>query len=267
MICFTILAHENESVLTEQLKNIRHYIPNARIVLYNGGTNKDFGSCQGIPICPYSRPLQYGKLGRFLYDVMNWLEETNIEYDYLINLDSDVLFIKHGFESFIEEVMEGYDCMGAHMQIQRSVHDNPQFYPGVTLWNEWHRWQPFFQTDYFVRYFNPAQVYRRSIVRKILDETDYNQLEQLLAATDTFAMEEMLYATLAMKYGGKCREYPWNYDESLQYVRTVKPISYDEMKAAKIAPHYYWIHPIKGETFTFMSMFSKQMDHKQNSGQ
>ncbi|NQX57901.1 hypothetical protein [Paenibacillus qinlingensis] len=193
---------------------------------------------------------------------MHWLEETNIEYDYLINLDSDVLFIKPGFELFIEEVMDGYDCMGAHMQIQRSMHDNPQFYPGVTLWNEWHRWQPFFQTNYFVRYFNPAQVYRRPIVRKMLAETNFIQLEQLLATTDTFAMEEMLYATLAMKYGGKCREYPWNYDESLQYVRTVKPISFDEMKAAKIAPHYYWIHPVKRETFNLMSMLSKQMDHK-----
>jgi hypothetical protein len=259
LICFTILAHEDESVLTEQIKNIQHYIPNAKITLYNGGTNKEFGKCLNIPICPYSRPLQYGKLGRFLYDVMKWLDEINVEYEYLINLDSDVLFIKPGFESFIEEAMEGFDCMGAHMQIQHSVNDNPHFYPGITLWNEWHRWQPFFQTDYFARYFNPVQIYRRSIIKRILSKADIVQLEQLLATTNTFAIEEMLYATLSMKYGGKCREYPWDYDESLQFVRTVYPITFDEMRTAKLQANYYWIHPVKGEMLKVMNILTKQL--------
>ncbi|MEI7028203.1 hypothetical protein WBG83_21275 [Paenibacillus sp. y28] len=256
------MAHDNESMLAEQIKNLRHYVPNAKITLYNGGTNPGFGQKHGIPICPYSRPLQYGKLGRYVWDMMTWLQETKADYKYFINLDSDVLFIKPGFEAFIDEMMEGFDCMGAHMQVQHSPQDNPQFYPGMTLWKEWPKWQPFFQTDYFARYFNPVQIYRHSMVERIVAETDRSRLEHLLQVTDTFAMEEMLYATLAMKYGGSCREYPWDYTESLQYVRTVQPITAQEMKAAKSQPHYYWIHPVKDEMLQILSMLSMQLDLK-----
>jgi hypothetical protein len=50
----------------------------------------------------------------------------------------------------------------------------------------WDRGQPFFQTDNFVRYFNPVQVYRRSVNKRILAEVDITQLEQLWATTNTF---------------------------------------------------------------------------------
>ena len=119
-ICFTILAHNKEEILRVQLENVRRYNPNAFVVVYNGGPNEQFGLNLGVPISPYSQPLRYGNLTRYFYDTMRWLEELHIEYDYSVNLDNDVLFIKEGFELFIEESMQGYDCMGPH-------HANPTF--------------------------------------------------------------------------------------------------------------------------------------------
>ena len=37
MICFAVLAHDKPEVLESQIRNIRMYNPDSRIVLYNGG--------------------------------------------------------------------------------------------------------------------------------------------------------------------------------------------------------------------------------------
>lgn len=109
MICFALLAHENEPALRQQIRNLRKYNPHAFIVLYNGGTDRNFGKevCQSehILYCPYSRPLRRGRTGRFFYDVIRWLEDMRIPYEYLVYTEYDVMFIHDGFESFLSNHM------------------------------------------------------------------------------------------------------------------------------------------------------------------
>lgn len=254
-ICFTILAHDHEEVLKVQLENVRKYNPHSYIVVYNGGPDIEFGKDLGVPVCPYSKPLRYGNLTRFLYDTMRWLEDLNIEYDYLINLDNDVLFIKDGFEEFIKECMQDYDCMGPHMQLQFSPNDYPNFAPGLFMWSEWEKWQPIFKTNYFGRYFNPGQVYNRHIIKKMLSYKDFEELENLWLNSDVFALEEMFWITFALIHGGKCREYPWNFDESLKFVRHMPEITKNEVNIAQQTSNYFWIHPIKGNNLIKMNGF------------
>ena len=168
MICFALLAHTNEEVLANQVANVQKYNPGCKIVLYNGGTDPEFGKTVSVPICPYSRPLQKGKLGHFLLGIMRWLEESGDEYDYLVNLDSDILFIRPGYEEALDREMSGSDCMGINMGLQRSPEEVMHWYPGQTMWNEWDRWQPFFQTDYFCGCLNVMQVYRRDTVHRMM---------------------------------------------------------------------------------------------------
>ena len=261
-ICFTILAHDNEEILRVQLENVRRYNPNSFIVVYNGGPNEQFGLNLGVPVCPYSQPLRYGNLTRYFYDTMRWLEELHIEYDYLVNLDNDVLFIKEGFEAFIEEAMQGYDCMGPHMQIQHSSYDYPNFIPGLTMWREWDKWQPLFKTDYFARYFNPGQVYNRHIIREMLSFESFEQIENLWLNSNVAALEEMFWVTFALYHGGKCREYPWDFNESLQFVRHKPQITEKEVTLAIEEPNYFWIHPIKGDGLIKMHIFLKELNEK-----
>lgn len=242
---FALLAHQDEHVLAAQLDNIRHYNPDARIVLYNGGTDPYFARGFNIPICPYSRPMKHGNLTRYLWDIMKWLEETCVDYEYLINLDHDVLFLKHGFQAFLDETMQEYDCMGWDMVTSCSRRDS-DLSCVQTMWDEWHIWKPVFQTDLFIRFLNPAQVYRHQLVRRMLASVDHEEMEGMFAASRVFALEEMFFVTLALACGGRIREYPR--DNTWQRVaRFQRPgISREEAYRAIHRPYYFWIHPVKG---------------------
>ncbi|UOE92705.1 hypothetical protein [Alkalihalobacillus sp. LMS39] len=260
MIYFAILAHKNEEILKRQIENIQYFNPESKVVLYNGGTDKRFGNSLNINICPYSRPLKYGNLVPFMIDVMKWVEETGVTYDYFVNLDHDVLFIKHGFESFLDKMMSGYDCMGPHFLIHNTPFDYPDFGPSITMWREWQRWQPFFKTDYFARFFNPGQIYKPGIVKRMLEGVNRNRLEALLSSTEVFALEEMFFPTLAMTEGAKIRGYPWNFEQSLEFVRHLGNITKDEVRKAREQPFYYWIHPIKEEKLEEMSQWILELE-------
>ncbi|XEC93656.1 hypothetical protein AB6A23_20190 [Paenibacillus tarimensis] len=248
MICFAILAHEDEEVLIAQIENVRRYNPDSKIVVYNGGENPDFARSLDVPICPYSRPIAYGNLTPFFLDVMRWLEETNADYEFLVNLDHDMLFIKPGFEQFLQAMMQGYDVMGPHFQIHNTPYDYPDYGPGITMWTEWHRWRTFFGADYLARYFNPGQVFRRQIVKRLISALDIGEVEEIWSSAYVFALEEMLFVTAAMQSGAKCRDYPWDFDESLQFVRHLGNVTNDEISKAQALKHYYWIHPVKGDS-------------------
>lgn len=237
------MAHENEEVLINQIKNIKYYNPGCKVILYNGGVDSTFGLKSNIPICPKSRPLKKEKLGRFFLDIMIWLEETKEDYDYLVNLDSDVMFIKRGYEEYLKQHMQGYDCMGINMGIQRSPDDAPHWIPGMNMWSEWEIWQPFFETDYFCGSLNSMQVYRKRIVESMLENLDIDKLETLFQITEVYALEEILYATLAVRCGGKHRSYPY---ECAEYVRW-EPLSIEQLESARKEKDVYFVHPIERE--------------------
>lgn len=242
MICFAILAHANEEVLADQIENIKRYNPHSKIVLYNGGTDPEFGKNQSVPICPYSKPLQKGKLGSFMLDVMRWLEETGEPYNYLINLDSDVMFIRQGYEKAIQRLMVDADCMGINMFVQQSPDDLPHWYPGQMMWREWDRWQPFFGTDFFCGCLNVMQVYRRELVSRILNGLDIPRLETLIEQTNVYALEEMLVPTLAVRSGGKHRTYPHTFST---WVRLDRNLEVEDLADAQQNTDVYFVHPIE----------------------
>ncbi|MBD0381579.1 hypothetical protein [Paenibacillus sedimenti] len=246
MICFAILAHKDEHALQQQIRNIRKYTSrDVKIVLYNGGEDRNFGKevCrkEHVMYCPYSKPLQRGKTGRFFYDVMRWLEDAKVRYNYLVYMEFDVFFVGHGFERFIRHHMDGYDCMGKmirHLTSPRST----SWIPGKTMWREWDDWKPFFQKTNFYGTFNPMQVYRHDIIKRMLNFIDRGHLERLLAKTNVYALGEMLYITVAKKVGGKLRPYP---KESIEYLRVYNRISLDQAKEAKRNPDVMFVHPVK----------------------
>lgn len=242
-ICFVILAHENEQVLKNQVDNIRKYNPQSKVVLYNGGKDPEFGKGIDIDICPYSRPVQVPNLGRVFYDVMKWLEESDIDYEFLINVDSDIMFVNPGFETFLQECMKDYHFMGLWMRKIEVECNDPWWWPAYTLWHEgWEKWNPFFQTnDYIIGTLNAMQVYRREIIQKMLNRIDIEKLEELVAKTEVYAIEEMLYGTLAARNGGKWRRYPTYFQE---YIRLGDPFTLNEIKKAKEDPSVFFVHPI-----------------------
>lgn len=241
---FCILAHTNEQALAVQIQNVRHFNPGAGIIVYNGGTNPDFARDFNVLLYPGSHPIRHGNLTPYFWEIMKWLETNCVEYEFLINLDHDVLFIKHGFQDYLDKLMENADVMGWDMVTSFSPADT-NLSCCQDMWKEWDTWGPFFETEYFIRYLNPTQVYRHSIVRKMLETTDHQVVEKMIADPRVFALEEMFFVTLALSAGGRIREYPrednWRSVSRFGH----EQISMDEVRLIKQHPYYYWIHPVK----------------------
>ncbi|MFC5447353.1 hypothetical protein [Paenibacillus aestuarii] len=246
MICFALLAHKDEEALLQQVQNIRQYNPEqALIVLYNGGSDPNFGRSvceqERVLYCTDSRPLQPGKTGRFFYDVMAWLEKKRIAYDYLVYTESDVMFIHHGFGRLLEQLMDGYDCLVEAIKVETDPQSR-KWTTAAKMWNEWPRWQPFFRSAFFYGTFNPMQVYRQAIVKKMLARIHKPQLERLLETTNVISLGEMLYLTMAMQCGAKCQEYPSKYRKCFRFRPS---ISLQEIQQASSNPDIMFAHPIK----------------------
>jgi len=242
-LIIALLAHQDEAALAAQIANIRYFVPEAGIILYNGGANRDFAKQLRVFHFPLSHPLRYGHLTPYLWEIMQWLEEIGAEYEYVMNVDHDVLFFKHGFKSFLDEVMDQSDCMGWRLHTSE---DNPDSLPIRNMFKEWPRWQPVFGQDSFISYFNPGQIYKRDIVKRMLAHADSVVVEQLLERSEAFALEEVFFATMAQACGGRVSEYP---EGSLynDLVHWGGDVTFASVLPYKDNPHYYWVHPVKGK--------------------
>lgn len=240
---FAILAHKNEAALTEQVRNIRHFNPDSGIIIYNGGTDPEFGKSLGVLNYPDSHAIRYGNLTPYFWEVMKWLEENHVEYKYLINLDHDVLFVKHGFQDYLDKLMRDHDVIGWDMVTSSSPSD-AILTCCRDMWREWDKWGPFFGTGSFIRFLNSTQVYHHDIVRRMLDTTDHQLAETLIAESGVFALEEIFFATLAFSKGARVGEYPReeNWKRASRFRRQ---ISLQEAEWVREQPSYFWIHPVK----------------------
>ncbi|WP_410514016.1 hypothetical protein PaeBR_06245 [Paenibacillus sp. BR2-3] len=246
MICFALLAHENEHLLLQQIRNIRKYNPKkALIVLYNGGNNPDFGKAickkENVLYCPYSKPLEQRTSGRFLYDVMKWLEITKVKYEYLVYMEYDIAFVNYGFGRLLSNQMKGYDCLVKILKKE----SNPMlttWEPGQEMWRDWKRWKPFFGVDHFYRTSSPMSVFRHGIIKRILAGINTKQLEYLFQTSSIRCIGEMVYITLCKRFGGKCTTYK---KSTREYLRFRPALTLKELRAAKRKPNIIFVHPVK----------------------
>jgi hypothetical protein len=248
MLCFALIAHENEEALRNQFRNIRKYnSKDCPIVLFNGGSDPNFGKkvCkeEHVHYCPYSRPLGQRQGGYFLYDVMRWLEKKKVDYEYLVYLESDVFFVNNGFEKLLKNAMKGYDCM-VKMMKKESDPKKAEWPPAVEMWQNWKHWKPVFERDHFYRTSSPMSVFRHGIVKRMLKGVDNNLMKRLLRDSHIRCLGEMLYITLAIKHGAKVGLYP---EANKRYLRFRPALTLKEIKIAKSRPEIMFVHPVKDE--------------------
>jgi len=237
-ICFAILAHEKKTVLQDMIENIRYFCPNSSIVLYNGGNDPRLCRNLGCPVCPDSRKMKWGNLALYMLDVMKWLNKVNFEYDYLINLDSDVLFIKKGFEKFVISEMKNTDYMAVRAKIY-----SDKWYPGQQMKKKWSKWQGIFHTDTFWGCFNVGQIFSRQFVHKILSFDKINKVKKNILKHGTFALEEILYVTLAQTLDVRMKAYP---KDMALYIRSKPYFKHSEIKKClKSGDRCFFIHPVR----------------------
>lgn len=246
MICFALCAHEGEWNLRNQIRNIRKYNPqNSFIVFYNGGKNPDFGKqvCreENVRYCSYSRPLTQRTSGRFFYDVMRWLEDQKIHYEYLVYMEYDIMFVNSGFRRLLDKQMKKKDVMVKMMKKETDPRKT-DWDPGKAMWRDWKRWGTFFRSNHYYRTSSPVSVFRHRIVKRMLAGLNKNRLEELFRTSKIPCIGEMVFITLAKKKGAKCTLYP---KRNIRFLRFRPAIMLKEVKAAKSHRDTMFIHPVK----------------------
>lgn len=236
-ICFALLVHNRREIVIDLLDNLRYYCPNSSIVLFNGGDDPELCEGLGYPVCPTSRKLVYGVTAVYMLEVMKWLEDTGEEYDYLINLDSDVFFLKKGYESFIIDEMKDKDYMG----VGNKVPDD-DFYCLLQLRHEKRMWEPLLGKEPYIESFNVGQVYSRTLVQRILSSEQYRLLHKNLLKTQSFGVDELVYATLVDRLGIQVHSYPKEMTAIIRY-RPHFPLD-EVIHYLNKKPHAHLLHPL-----------------------
>ncbi|MGG1397559.1 galactosyltransferase-related protein [Bacillus salipaludis] len=209
-ICFAILVHKNRELVKQLIENVRYYCPNSSLVLFNGGNDSHLCDGLGVPVCPTSRKLEHGFTTIYFLETMEWIEELGIDYEFFINLDSDALFFRHGYEEFVQAAMQDTDYMAVKLRVPE---DN--WYIGYQLKKDRSRWKELFNLKPFLGIFNVGQVMRRSFVQALLVSDRKKNLKKALQKTISWGSDEFLFVNMAKELGFKLKRYPVSSDNRL----------------------------------------------------
>jgi len=237
-----ILAHDDVSALSDLVENVRCFCPNVRLVLYNSGTNPDFGKGLDLEVLPVSRRQLYAKITPFFFDVFEWLMKNSVMYDYMINLETDMLFIRHGYESWISSTMSGYDYMAPNLV--KFVSEKSKWRPYRSLRPELPDWYAFFGFEYVHGAFSPGQVFSRNFIESIVNHNRYPDLKRLVATNKSFTLQEILFPTLPDALGLAGRSYPIKLKPIIRY-RPYQGVS--GIVRAINTLEAYFVHPVRRE--------------------
>ncbi|WP_066071263.1 glycosyltransferase family 2 protein [Neobacillus soli] len=240
-ICFMILVHNRRDLIKELINNVRYYCPNSTVVLYNGGDDPTLCDNLGVPVCPASRKLERGFTTIYFLETMEWLEEMRMDYQYLINIDSDALFIRNGYEQFIQREMNDTDYMAVKLRIPEK-----DWYIGNELKKDINRWKSLFNVDPFYGIFNVGQVFNRSLVKALIHPERKEKLKRALLKTISFGTDEIFYVNMARELGFRIKNYPNHTDEMM--IRYRPYFTLDEMIRSLNEIKNSWLcHPIYRE--------------------
>lgn len=236
-ICFAILVHEKRELVEQLIKNVRSFCPNSAIVLYNGGSDRTLCEGLGVPVCPSSRKLKYGHTAIYFLETMEWLEQLGTQYEYFINIDSDALFIKKGYEEFIQNEMKDTDYMGVDFRIP-----SKDWYIGRELKKDVNRWKKLFNINPLYGVFNVGQVISRPIVKALLEPERMGKLRKALMETTSWGMDEIIFVNMAKELGFRQKKYPNPLDSEM--IRYRPYFTLEEMIYYHTKNSGYLCHPI-----------------------
>ncbi|MFZ7944747.1 galactosyltransferase-related protein [Neobacillus sp. 19] len=252
-ICFMILVHEQRDLVKELIDNVRHFCPNSTMVLYNGGDDPALCDNLGVPVCPSSRKLERGFTTIYFLETMEWLEEMGMEYDYLINIDSDALFFRKGYEEFIEKQMRDTDYMAVKLRIPEE-----DWYIGDELKKDLYRWERLFNVNPFYGIFNVGQVINKSLVKSLLHPERKDKLKRALLKTISFGTDEIFFVNMARELGFRIKSYPNNMDEKV--IRYRPYLTLDEIVYCLNEINNSWLcHPVERDKRDLARKFIKHL--------
>lgn len=207
-LVLAVLAHADPDCLADQVAGLRTFAPEARVVVFNGGGDAALTDGLDVATCPYSRPLTHHRVGAFHGLTMQWLLEQGWQDDLLVTLDSDMLLLKPGLAYHLAGALEraGAAYLGAHFG--EVLPDTP-WRPGRRFHRKWSGvWQDLFGLPHPYRSFNPGQVFSGAYLEAFARWPRRLELMRAVDSTRLDALDEIVWATLAVALGTGAAEHP-----------------------------------------------------------
>src|SRR5437868_1896780 len=176
-LLFVILAHTDHASLEELVDNVRVFCPRARMLLYNSGENSRLGSNLSIPRFQSPRRYGYARITPFFFDVFEWAVRSGDGFGAIVNLETDLLFIRPGYQDFVKKWLACADYLAPNLVERRSL--KTRWRPMRSLRPEFKRWFEFFGFQYWHGTFSPAQVFSRRYVKTLVEHDRYAELRRL----------------------------------------------------------------------------------------
>jgi hypothetical protein len=151
-----------------------------------------------------------------------------------------VLFIRHGFEKFLENYMNDSDYLV--QWFQKYTPKESTWRPIGSLRPELSNWYDFFGFEYTHRGFNPGQTFSAKYIEKLVSHPKYGQLLDLINKNKSYTLHEVLFPTVTDFLGLEGKSYP----EQLKSIIRWRPYqALSGVNTALLTEDAYFIHPIK----------------------
>jgi hypothetical protein len=216
--------------------NLRECCPNCDINFINGGIDgRWLAPGLSVPASARSRPMDFGSLARQQYLHMLDITDRGIAYDYLVVLDSDMMIIKPGFEAYLGQLLDTYAYIGTRLG---PVLFNFQMEPFESVIREWASLERILDapTPYVV--FNPGQIFRRDLVKAILEDPAIPRIIDEVAAIGVTHAEELIWPTYAVSRGFPTTNNPGSH--GMEW----RGYSADELTLMSADPSVFLIHKV-----------------------
>jgi hypothetical protein len=235
-----ILAHGDQNSLRDLVENVRHFCPGARLLLYNSGADPRLGEGLDLETFPAPRRLLYAKVTPFFLDLFAWAAREGSPFDYLINLETDMLFIRPGFDRFLAGAMAESDYMSPGFR--RYTAKTSKWRPIRSLRPELRDWYSLFGFAYTHRGFSPGQVFSRAYVETLVAHPAFPAIRGLVDQNGSYSLQEILFPTLVDFLGLRGRSYPAAVEPANRY-RPYQAVS--GVKRALTLEDAYFVHPVR----------------------
>jgi hypothetical protein len=253
-IAFVILEHEVSDYFLELVRSVRELCPGCDVVWYNSG-HEQATPAEVVQI-PGSRPLDYAKVTPFYFDMFEWAATE--EYDHLVCLETDMVFVRRGFDAFVREAMADADYLAP--RLRRSTLSRSQWPPRRSLQAEIPDLMALLGTARINRCFSPGQVFSRTYIEALLSSGAYPAIRQFVewnqqpGRSDT--LQEVLLPTLADWLGLRARSYP----ASGSIFNRYRPYQgRPDLEDVRNHSDVYFIHPVRRSRDDYVRRMARQL--------
>lgn len=209
-LCFVILEHAPDEFFDDLVRGIRYFCPNADVYWYDSGPAGLPAAeiSADVPRLDCSRPLEYAKVTPFFFDILEWA--AGRDYRYVVNAESDMAFVNHGFEDFLGTAMAETDYLAP--RFARKTPKTSRWRPYRSLRPELPELFEILGTDCTNEAFSPGQVFTPRYIDALLSSPWYPRLREFIARNQepgrSFTLQEVLLPTLADVLGLRAADYP-----------------------------------------------------------